>query len=68
MPEINGDTIPGSVALPTWVLIAAVVGQAGAMIYLVRKLIELIPLVTAAISLSTKTVEDNTEVLRSLEK
>ena len=68
MPGIDVTTIPGSVALPTWVLIAALVVMGCATVYLVKKLLELIPLVTAAITLSTKALEENTEALRDSAK
>jgi hypothetical protein len=68
MPDINGTTIPGSVAVPTWVLIGAIVIMGLGLAYLVKKFFEVIPLVTTAIALSTKALEENTEALRRLEK
>lgn len=36
MPEINASTIPGTVALPTWVLIVTIITLAGALSFTVR--------------------------------
>lgn len=67
MPDVGPESIPGSVALPIWVLVAAIVIQAIALGYLVKKLLEIIPTKTSAIALSTRAIEENTEVLRDVQ-
>lgn len=36
MPEINADTIPGHVAFPAWVVVAVIVAEAAALVWIVR--------------------------------
>jgi hypothetical protein len=68
LAEIGPDTIPGSVAVPTWVLIFAIAALALALVWIVRWALAQLPILTQALTLSTRAVEENTELLRSLEQ
>lgn len=68
LAEIGPDTIPGSVAVPTWVLIACIVAEALALAWLVRRSLAREEVMTSAVTLSAKALEENTEALRSLER
>jgi hypothetical protein len=57
LADINADTIPGSVALPTWVLIAAIVAVFVAREYERSKWFSKIEAATKALDGLTNTVE-----------
>lgn len=68
LADIGPDTIPGSVAVPTWVLIAAIVALATALVWMVKRAFAREEVITAALTLSTKALEESTEALRSREQ
>ncbi len=61
MPDINGDSVPGTVVLPTWVLVAAIValfGSLGTMALAIWRLFLKVVLLTERVCLAVEKVED----------